>query len=149
MTHVYARDNTEKIIEAQKRVENKHKELYSDFSKRRNEIQAMQNSFSSFDKSVKRFFEWLFDVEATVEQLENETETGSDTGNGTGTRQNVLCQKFEDIKNEIHDKDRVFNALANTGTSLTEKMAEEERTMVGRKLSEMRTRHVAHVQLKL
>ena len=91
MSHVYARDNTANVTEAQNRVKNKHKQLYSDFSKRRNEIQTMQNSFTSFDKSVKRFFEWLFDVEATVETLENESETSP---NG----RNVLHQKFEDIK---------------------------------------------------
>ena len=34
----------------------------------------------------------------------------------------------------------MFNALTNTGNSLMTKMADEERTMLGRKLSEMNSR---------
>ncbi len=133
MCHVYGRDDTSRIQEARNNVEGKHKSLANEFTKRRNEIQAVQNSFSSFDKSVERFFEWLFDVELNVEQL-NEDE------NPPQGARSVLVQRFEDIKNEIHDKDRVFNALNSTGNSLMNKMAEEERTMLSQKLAEMRSR---------
>ena len=92
MCHVYGRDDTTKIADHQQRVEQRHKSLATDFTKRRNEIQAMQNSFTSFDNSVERFFEWLFDVEMTVEQLESDVEASSPKN------KSVLLQKFEDIK---------------------------------------------------
>lgn len=95
MCHVYGRDNTDKIEEARQRVEQRHKNLANDFTKRRNEIQAMQNSFASFDKSIERFFEWLFDVEMTVDELDNDSSAGNPINN------NVLCQKFEDTKVRI------------------------------------------------
>ena len=41
---------------------------------------------------------------------------------------------------EIHDKDRVFHALSNTGNTLMSKMANEEKTMLEQKLSEMSSR---------
>ena len=44
------------------------------------------------------------------------------------------------LQHEIHDKDRVFHALNNTGNSLTSKMASEEKTMLSQKLSEMSSR---------
>ena len=91
MCHVYGRDDTTKIANHQKNVEQRHKSLAADFTKRRNEIQAMQNSFTSFDNSVERFFEWLFDVESTVEQLGGDVEASPKT-------RKALCQKFEDIK---------------------------------------------------
>ena len=91
MCHVYGRDDTTKIADHQQNVEQRHKNLATDFTKRRNEIQAMQNSFTSFDNSVERFFEWLFDVESTVEQLEGDVEASPKT-------KKVLRQKFEDIK---------------------------------------------------
>ena len=134
MSHVYARDNTSQIQAARHRVEEKHGSLVKEFTKRRDEIQTMQNSFASFDKSVERFFEWLFDLETTVEQLEEDCSSGS-----VGSR-NLMMRKFEDIKNDIHDKDRVFQALTSTGTALMEKMACEEKTMLGQKLSEMSSR---------
>ena len=93
MCHVYGRDDTTKIADHQQRVEQRHKSLATDFTKRRNEIQAMQNSFTSFDNSVERFFEWLFDVEMTVEQLESDAVEASSPKN-----KSVLLQKFEDIK---------------------------------------------------
>ena len=127
MSHVYARDNTSRIQEALHRVEDKHSGLVKEFTKRRDEIQTMQNSFASFDKSVERFFDWLFDLETTVEQLED-------------LSGNLLSRKFEDIKNDIHDKDRVFQALTSTGTALMEKMACEEKTMLAQKLAEMSSR---------
>ena len=55
MCHVYGRDDTTKIADHQQNVEQRHKNLATDFTKRRNEIQAMQNSFTSFDNSVERF----------------------------------------------------------------------------------------------
>lgn len=133
MSHVYGRDDTSKIEQVRNRTEMRHKTLVSEFTKRRNEIQAMQNSFASFDKSIDRFFEWLFEVETTVEDLESQSEASPKS-------KKLLWQKFEDTKNEIHDKDRVFNALNTTGTSLVNKMADEEKTMLGRKLSEMSMR---------
>ena len=136
MSHVYARDDTSRIQAARHRVEEKHGSLVKEFTKRRDEIQTMQNSFASFDKSVERFFEWLFDLETTVEQLEEDC-----SGSGSvGTSRNLMSRKFEDIKNDIHDKDRVFQALTSTGTALMEKMACEEKTMLGQKLSEMSSR---------
>ena len=99
MCHVYGRDDTTKIADHQQNVEQRHKNLATDFTKRRNEIQAMQNSFTSFDNSVERFFEWLFDVESTVEQLEGDVEASPKT-------KKVLRQKFEDIK-VINDS--IFN----------------------------------------
>ena len=134
MSHVYARDDTSKIQEARDRVEDKHSSLVKDFAKRRDEIQTMQNSFVSFDRSVERFFDWLFDLETTVERLEDESSTTS-----PGSKV-LLSKKFEDIKNDILDKDRVFQALTSTGTALIEKMACEEKTMLGQKLSEMNMR---------
>ena len=137
MSHVYARDNTSQIQAARHRVEEKHGSLVKEFTKRRDEIQTMQNSFASFDKSVERFFEWLFDLETTVEQLEEDCSSGPSV---LGNCRNLMMRKFEDIKNDIHDKDRVFQALTSTGTALMEKMACEEKTMLGQKLSEMSSR---------
>ena len=91
MCHVYGRDDTEEIEKSRQIIERRHRDLVQDFSKRRDEIQAMQNSFTSFDKSVERFFEWLFDVETSVEHLEGESEASPRT-------KAVLCQKFEDMK---------------------------------------------------
>lgn len=87
MNHVYARDDTEQIKAARSRVEQKHKSLVADFTQRRNEVQAVQNSFASYDRSVERFFDWLFDIESAVEQFEIE-----DSPNP------ALLQKFEAIK---------------------------------------------------
>ena len=75
-------------------MEERHKSLVTDFTKRRNEIQAMQNSFTSFTNSVDRFFEWLFDVESTVEQLENDVEASP-------SKKTTFVQKFEDVKVRI------------------------------------------------
>ena len=91
MCHVYGRDDTTNIANHQKEVEERHKSLATDFTKRRNEIQAMQNSFTSFTNSVDRFFEWLFDVESTVEQLENDVEASP-------SKKTTFVQKFEDVK---------------------------------------------------
>ena len=52
----------------------------------------------------------------------------------------VITWPLSSFQNEIHDKDRVFNALAKTGENLMGKMAEDERTMLGSKLSEMSSR---------
>ena len=92
MNNLYSRDNTEEIIEARLKVDERHKKLVADFTKRRNEIQAVQNSFASYNKSVERFYDWLFDIEMTVEQLENDCETNYNT---------VLQRKVEDIKVKI------------------------------------------------
>ena len=89
MNNLYSRDNTEQIIEARQKVEERHNKLVADFTKRRNEIQAVQNSFNSYNKSVERFFDWLFDVETVVEQLEIDCEGSTDS---------IMHRKFEDVK---------------------------------------------------
>ena len=104
MCHVYGRDDTTNIANHQQEVEQRHKNLATDFTKRRNEIQAMQNSFTSFANSVDRFFEWLFDVESTVEQLENDVESSP-------MKKTTFIQKFEDVKVRVNSATYVFTNI--------------------------------------
>ena len=90
MNNLYSRDNTEEIVDARQKVDERHKKLVAEFTQRRNEIQAVQNSFASYNKSVERFFDWLFDVETVVEQLENDCESNFHSM--------ILPRKFEDVK---------------------------------------------------
>jgi chromosome segregation ATPase len=133
MVTVYSRDHTQQVVSSRTKVHDQHINLVAEFTKRRNEIQAVQNSFASYDRSIERFFDWLFDIESSVEQLESEA-------SGSPDRQRALRQRFDNIKHEIHDKDRVFNALAKTGNGLLGKMAQEEKMMLSQKLSEMNSR---------
>ncbi len=138
MSSVYAHDNTSEITRSRDHVEQRHKTLVHQFTSRRNELQTVQNSFVNFDKSIERFFEWLFDIESTVENTEMEVSRSN--GNSSDSPLAEYGHKVEEIKQEIHDKDRVFNGLINTGNRLLEKMDKDEEMMLSQKLAEISRR---------